>query len=303
MRLLILGGDGFCGWPTRCACRAEGHEVTIVDNFARRQADVELGVESLTPIGPLEARIAAWREVSGRELGFRELDVAQRLRGPARPPARVRPDGGRAFRRAARRAVLDEERAPQALHRRQQHQRDAQPAGRDRGLRVSTSTSSTSGPWAFTGTGPPGVQIPEGYLRVRMDATTAARSSRRSSSRPGPGSVYHMTKTLDQLLFAFYNKNDERPRDRPAPGHRVGHADRGDPARRAADQPVRLRRRLRHGPQPVPHAGRHRLPAHRARHGWPDARLHPPPGHASAASSSPSRTRRRAARASGSSTR
>ena len=69
------------------------------------------------------------------------------------------------------------------------------------------------------------------------------------------------------------------PRHGPAPGHRVGHADRGDAARRAADQPVRLRRRLRHRPQPVPHAGRDRLPAHGARLGRPDARVHPPAGH------------------------
>jgi UDP-sulfoquinovose synthase len=73
---LILGGDGFCGWPTALHLSACGHDVAIVDNFARRAADVELGAESLTPIQPMAVRIAAWQEIAGRELGFYEVDVA-----------------------------------------------------------------------------------------------------------------------------------------------------------------------------------------------------------------------------------
>jgi len=53
MQILVLGGDGFCGWPTALHLSAAGHDVVIVDNFARRNADVELEVESLTPIRPL----------------------------------------------------------------------------------------------------------------------------------------------------------------------------------------------------------------------------------------------------------
>ena len=52
MRILILGGDGFCGWPTSLHLSASGHDVAIVDNLARRKADVELEAESLTPIYP-----------------------------------------------------------------------------------------------------------------------------------------------------------------------------------------------------------------------------------------------------------
>src|SRR5215211_8884872 len=81
LRILVLGGDGFCGWPTTLHLSACGHDVAIVDNFARRAADVELEAESLTPIRPLGARIAAWREVSGRELGFFELNVAEEFEG------------------------------------------------------------------------------------------------------------------------------------------------------------------------------------------------------------------------------
>jgi UDP-sulfoquinovose synthase len=68
MRILVLGGDGYLGWPTALHLSGVGHEVGVSDNFARRGYDVELGVGSLVPICSLEERIAAWREVGGREL-------------------------------------------------------------------------------------------------------------------------------------------------------------------------------------------------------------------------------------------
>ncbi|MEA2199355.1 MAG: UDP-sulfoquinovose synthase, partial [Solirubrobacteraceae bacterium] len=77
MRILILGGDGFCGWPTSLHLSACGHDVAIVDNFARRNADVELEAESLTPIKPLGMRLETWRELTDREIPFHRLDVAK----------------------------------------------------------------------------------------------------------------------------------------------------------------------------------------------------------------------------------
>src|SRR5580658_9405662 len=75
MRILVLGGDGFCGWPTTLYLSDRGHDVTIVDNLSRRRIDIELEVESLTPIRPIGERIRAWREISGREIGFVNLDL------------------------------------------------------------------------------------------------------------------------------------------------------------------------------------------------------------------------------------
>ena len=117
VRVMILGGDGFCGWPTALHLSQRGHDVLIVDNFARRNADIELEAPSLTPIAPLGTRLAAWRELTGREIGFHRLDVAQDFQElldlHLRVPARRR----RPLRRAARGAVLDEERVAQAVHR------------------------------------------------------------------------------------------------------------------------------------------------------------------------------------------
>src|SRR6478735_9757189 len=80
LRILILGGDGFCGWPTSLHLSACGHDVAIVDNLARRKADVELEAESLTPIQPLGTRLAAWRELTGRDIPFHRFNVAENYR-------------------------------------------------------------------------------------------------------------------------------------------------------------------------------------------------------------------------------
>jgi UDP-sulfoquinovose synthase len=68
MRILILGGDGYLGWPTAMRFSARGHEVSIVDNFARRRWHTESGTDSLTPIGTLDERLSAWHEASGRHI-------------------------------------------------------------------------------------------------------------------------------------------------------------------------------------------------------------------------------------------
>ena len=80
MRVLILGGDGYLGWPTAMHFSQRGHEVFLVDNYLRRRAHRENGTDSLTPIGDgLSARVTAWREVSGREIPFVEDDLCDPL--------------------------------------------------------------------------------------------------------------------------------------------------------------------------------------------------------------------------------
>src|SRR5882757_1175874 len=69
MRILILGGDGYLGWPTAMHFSARGHEVHVVDNYMRREMVKSVESDSLIPIGSLSDRVAAWREVSGEEIG------------------------------------------------------------------------------------------------------------------------------------------------------------------------------------------------------------------------------------------
>jgi UDP-sulfoquinovose synthase len=77
MRVLILGGDGYLGWPTAMRFSGRGHDVAVVDNFARRRWVDEVGGDSLTPIVPLNERIEAWREASGKRIQSYVGDLAE----------------------------------------------------------------------------------------------------------------------------------------------------------------------------------------------------------------------------------
>jgi len=68
MRILVLGGDGYLGWPQSLYLSSKGHDVTIFDNLMRRHFDLEHGFHSLLPISTLHERVAAWKEVSGRQI-------------------------------------------------------------------------------------------------------------------------------------------------------------------------------------------------------------------------------------------
>ncbi len=74
-RILVLGGDGYLGWPTAMAFSRAGHRVAVVDNFAKRQWELELGVQPLIPIQTLHERVRAWREVSEREIEIQVGDL------------------------------------------------------------------------------------------------------------------------------------------------------------------------------------------------------------------------------------
>lgn len=76
MRILVLGGDGYLGWPTAMYLSQRGHEVVVVDNMARRAWDNELGAESLVPIASLHERVGVWEAVSGKTIGMYVGDIA-----------------------------------------------------------------------------------------------------------------------------------------------------------------------------------------------------------------------------------
>ena len=75
MRVLVIGGDGYCGWATALYLSERGHEVGIVDSLVRRHWDLTLGVDTLTPIAPAGRRVARWTELTGREIALSIGDV------------------------------------------------------------------------------------------------------------------------------------------------------------------------------------------------------------------------------------
>lgn len=90
--VLVLGGDGFCGWPTALHLSTLGHRVVIVDNLSRRRIDAELGVESLTPIASPPTRINTWYRLTSRRIDLREIDIADDFHGLRAVLAEFTPD-------------------------------------------------------------------------------------------------------------------------------------------------------------------------------------------------------------------
>ncbi len=77
MRIVILGGDGYLGWPTAMRLSSRGHDVHVVDDGLRRRAHAEAGSDSLTPIATLPERVAAWKELTGLDIGITAGDLTE----------------------------------------------------------------------------------------------------------------------------------------------------------------------------------------------------------------------------------
>ena len=75
--IIVFGGDGFCGWPTSLGLSQAGYNVTIVDNLVRRKTDIELECKSLTPIKPISKRVETWKKITGKDINFEYIDVAE----------------------------------------------------------------------------------------------------------------------------------------------------------------------------------------------------------------------------------
>jgi UDP-sulfoquinovose synthase len=207
MRVLVLGGDGFCGWPTSLYLSDRGHDITIADNLSRRKIDIELEVGSLTPIRPVSERLRAWKEVSGRELGFVDVDLATEYDRLVSLLLDLRPEAIVHFaeQRAAPYSMRSEKTKRYTVDNNVRATHNLLTALVTTGIDTSLVHLGTMGVYGYGWSG--SAPIPEGYLTVKVP-TPDGEVEREILHPANPGSVYHMTKTLDQLLFSFYAKND-----------------------------------------------------------------------------------------------
>ena len=207
MRIIVLGGDGFCGWPTTLHLSNLGHEVTIVDNLARRKADVELEVESLTPIQPMSTRLRAWRELKDRDVQFEYFDVADHYHRLLTLIDEWCPDAVVHFaeQRAAPYSMKSSWHKRYTVNNNLNATNNLLSAIVEADADIHVVHLGTMGVYGY---GTAGIKIPEGYLKVQIQTEEGGIVESEILYPPNPGSIYHMTKTQDQLLFAYYNKND-----------------------------------------------------------------------------------------------
>lgn len=207
MKIAVLGGDGFCGWPASLHLSSLGHDVAIVDNLSRRRIDAELGAESLTPIATIDERLAAWHEVTGSEIAFRNIDVAQDYDGLLAFIEEFAPDAVIHFaeQRAAPYSMKNSRTKRYTVDNNVNATHNLLAAIVESGRDVHVVHLGTMGVYGY---GTAGMKIPEGYLDIQVDAGEGGVVAQQILYPSNPGSVYHMTKVLDQHLFAYYAKND-----------------------------------------------------------------------------------------------
>jgi len=207
MKVLVLGGDGFCGWPTSLHLSDKGHDVIVVDNLSRREIDLELEVESLTPIKPMGERIRTWKELRDKDIGFVMLNLAEEYERFVELLRDERPDAIVHFgeQRAAPYSMRNSATKRYTVDNNVRGTHNVLVAIVESGLDIALVHLGTMGVYGYGWSG--SAPIPEGYLTVKVP-TPDGEIEREILHPANPGSVYHMTKTLDQLLFAFYAKND-----------------------------------------------------------------------------------------------
>jgi UDP-sulfoquinovose synthase len=207
VNILVLGGDGFCGWPTALHLSNIGHNVIIVDNLSRRKIDIELEVESLTPIAHMSTRLKAWEEVSGKIIEFYDIDVSrqyQRLLDLINDKE-VNAIVHFAEQRAAPYSMKGSKGKIYTVNNNLNATNNVLCATVESGRDIHLVHLGTMGVYGY---GTAGMKIPEGYLTVSVTTDSGEVVEQEIMYPANPGSIYHMTKTQDALMFAFYNKND-----------------------------------------------------------------------------------------------
>ena len=206
MKVIVLGGDGFCGWPTCLHLSNLGWEVMIVDNLSRRKIDVELGVQSLTPIQTLEKRLACWNDMSKNKIQFVDLSLGLDYAELVALLKDFQPSGLVHFaeQRAAPYSMKSPKHKRYTVSNNINATNDVLTAIVDAGIDCHLVHLGTMGVYGYSSVG---LKIPEGYLNVSVN-TPSGWVEQEILYPANPGSIYHMTKTQDALLFHFFNKND-----------------------------------------------------------------------------------------------
>lgn len=203
MHVLIIGGDGFCGWPTSLRFSELGHLVSIVDNLSRRKIDDELGHAPLSPIAGPEDRLARWRDISGQEIAFHTIDLVTDFEALKIVIERAQPDVIIHF--------AEQRSAPYSML-----------TDRGRNYTVSNNITATHhllcaisvaapdahlihlGSIGVYGYASAGMKLPEGYMKITGYGADGEALDDEILYPGRPDSIYHLTKLMDQQLFAFY---------------------------------------------------------------------------------------------------
>jgi len=194
MRVLILGGDGYLGWPTALRFSARGHEVSVVDNFSRRRWHREHGTDTLTPIRDLDERVEAWREITGESIrpyigAVEDGDFLDEVVAETRPEAVIH-YGEQA---SAPYSMMSRERAAETQHTNVIGTLNLLFSLRDHVPDCHLVKLGTMGEY-----GTPNIDIEEGFIEIEHKGRTDTLPFPKL-----PGSLYHCSKVHDSTNLHF----------------------------------------------------------------------------------------------------
>ncbi len=197
MKILIAGGDGFCGWPTALYLSKKGHEVSILDSSIRRKWDDELGANSLTPIPSIEKRVAKWEELTGNEIKVYKGDMTHHdfLKEVIR---QTQPDAFVHFaeQRSAPYSMIDHEHAVFTQMNNVVGTLNLIYAVRELVPDCHIIKLGTMGEY-----GTPNIDIEEGFIKIEHNGREDVLPYPKQ-----PGSMYHLSKVHDSHNLMFASK-------------------------------------------------------------------------------------------------
>jgi UDP-sulfoquinovose synthase len=195
MNVLVIGGDGYCGWATSLYLSSRGHAVTIVDSLVRRAWDREHGLDSLVPIASTRRRIDEWSRVTGRTIRFEQVDVTD-FAALCRIVRESGPDAVVHFgqQRSAPFSMIDHEHALRTHLNNTVANLNVLWALHEHAPHAHLVKLGTMGEY-----GTPNIDVEEGFIEIEHNG----RSDRLPFPKQ-PGSFYHLTKVSDsdQIYFA-----------------------------------------------------------------------------------------------------
>jgi UDP-sulfoquinovose synthase len=194
MNILVLGGDGYLGWPTALHLSALGHDVTIVDNLVRREYDVEMGVDSLVPIASIDARVKKWKELSGHTVDVRignltDAAFTYRVINECKPEAVVH----FGEQRSAPYSMIDREHAVYTQVNNVVGTLNLMYAIAETNPDIHLVKLGTMGEYGY-----PNIDIEEGFIEITHKGRTDVLPYPKQ-----PGSFYHLSKVHDSANIMF----------------------------------------------------------------------------------------------------
>ena len=204
MKIIVLGGDGFCGWASSLRLSKKGHEVFIFDNLSRRSIDISLKVKSLTPISPIYERVKTWNKLNKKKIKFYKVDVAKYTVKLEALIKKIKPDTIVHFaeQRSAPYSMIDLKTRNYTISNNLISNNNILYLIAKLNPKIHLIHLGTMGVYGYDFSK---YLVPEGYYKAKLFIKKNVINTK-ILHPASPGSIYHLTKAQDELLFQFYQR-------------------------------------------------------------------------------------------------